>query len=298
MLIDRKQTGWAVGAAIVGAGAVALYMWDAPRHINGPSGSTPLGLTFGIVALALMLFCTALSLKRRAPHWRIGRAQSWLRAHVWLGLLTVLLVGLHGAFRAGGPLTTWLWVLLGVVACSGAFGVMLQQFMPRLLLHGVPGETLAQQIDKQLANIRTLAEQIVIECAGTLTPPKTASIYYDVNEVRPGENPWPTPEPGEPVCRFHRDYLEGFLAGDPRSQLLLRNRSRSLFAALLTMTPPSLHPAIDELEQLCERRRDIVRQRRMMRILHCWLLVHVPATWALIVLTLAHAAVALRWKGF
>ncbi|TVQ61932.1 MAG: hypothetical protein EA379_05840 [Phycisphaerales bacterium] len=294
MLIDRTQSRWALATALIGAAAVAVYLWDAPRHLNGPSGSTAVGITLGSCALAIMLFCAALSLKRRVPHWRIGKAKTWLRAHVWLGLLTVLLVGLHGAFKTGGTLTTLLWVLLGFVTLSGFAGILLQQFLPRLLLHSVPGETLYQQLGRQLENIRTLAEQVVIESAGSLEAPKTAAISADLEYTPPEPD---APEAGEPIARFYRDYLKPFLEGDPGSQLAQTDRAASLFMALRTMTPPRLHGAVDELASLCERRREFQRQRRMMIVLFAWLIVHVPASWALIVLAIVHAVVALRWKG-
>ena len=295
MLIDRTQTRWAVVTIVLGAIATLAYLWDAPRHLNGPGGSTAMGITLGAAALLLMIFCAALSLKRRVPHWRIGKAKTWLRAHVWLGLLTVLLVALHSAFRTGGPLTTWLWLLLGFVTLSGLFGVMLQQFIPRLLLHSVPGETLYQQLGRQLENIHTLAEQVVMEAAGTLEPPKTAVLD-------PGR-PFTLADPesagaAEPLARFYRDYLRDYLEGNPRSQLMQKTRAASLFAALRTMTPPRLHDAVDELAALCARRRELLRQRRMMIVLYAWLLVHVPASWALLLLAIVHAVVALRWKGF
>jgi len=292
---------------VLGVGATLLYLWDGAERGDGSRGGTFLGLVFGGGALAIMLFCAALSLKRRVPHWRIGRAQAWLRGHVWFGLLSVLLVGLHSAFLAGGALTFTLWILLLTVTISGLLGVLLQQFIPRLLLHAVPGETLAQQIERQLTNLRKLAEQIVTEATGTVEPTgvghtttmvrELAAAAYAppaAGEVNP---PAPTPVAPEALRRFHHDYLVPFFRGTPAAPLLSRRRSDSLFAALRTMTAPEQHPHIDELAALCERRRQLLRQRRLMRVLFAWLIVHVPLSWGLLALSILHAVTALRYGG-
>ncbi len=311
MLIDQKQRPMIRAVSILAIGALILYFWDAPRHAQGPSGGSLVGLVFGVAALAVMLFCAAISLKRKVPHWRIGRAQSWMRGHVWLGLLTVLLVALHSAFHVGGSLTLWLWILLLTVTLSGLFGILLQQVIPRLLLHAVPGETLAQQLDRQLTNLRKLAEQAVSEAAGSLEAPApgdTTRLVRDIVGAAPGsaittetaeaatKAALETAAP-EAMRRFHHDYLVPFFRGSPRTPLHSRRRSDSLYAALRTMTTPEQHPLIDELAELTERRRQLLRQRRLMRVLVAWLLVHVPLSWALLALTVLHAVVALRYGG-
>ena len=137
MLLDAKQRPWIVATSLLAVAATVVYFVDAPRHLTGPSGSTAVGLTLGIIAYGIMLFCAALGLKRRVPHWRLGRAQTWLRAHVWLGLLIVVLVALHAAFALGGPFTAALWVMLILVTVSGLVGIFIQQSIPRVLLHSL-----------------------------------------------------------------------------------------------------------------------------------------------------------------
>lgn len=301
MLINRQQWPMIRAVLFMSAAAVALYIWDGAGRPHGPRGGSPLGVTFGVGALAIMIFCAALSLKRRAPHWRIGRAQAWLRGHVWLGLFAVLLVALHSAFHRGGAMTTALWILLGLVTLSGLFGVLLQQFIPRLLLHAVPGETLAQQLDRQFINLRKLAEQVVAEAAGTIDPTETGATTMLVKQVAAAayaskiEGAAQTALGPEAMRRFYHDYLVPFFRGAPGATLASRRRSDSLFAALRTMTPPEQAPHVDELEAICERRRQLIRQRRLMRVLFSWLIVHVPLSWGLLAASAIHAVVALRF---
>ena len=79
LISDRRHVPCLVVTLLLAAVATGLYVWDAPRHLTGPSGSTVVGLALGIVAYAIMLFLVALGLKRRVPHWRLGPAKSWLR---------------------------------------------------------------------------------------------------------------------------------------------------------------------------------------------------------------------------
>ncbi len=288
MLVDRKHIPWAVGTLVAGGAASAWYVSDAPRHLNGPSGSTLVGFTLGSVALAIMLFCTALSLKRKVPHWRTGKASTWLRGHIWLGLLTCLLVGLHAAFRLGGPMTMLLWALLTLVTISGLLGLLIQQFVPRLLLHSVPGETIAQQLQRRLNDLPGLAERVVVQYAGGLD---TAAPPWDDG----GEIPAKPPAGGEPIRRFYLDHLSGHLAGQAGGDLDDAHRAENLFSALHTMTPAHAHAGIAELSSIYHLHRDLCRQRRLMRVLFAWLIVHVPLSWALLVLVMAHAFTALRF---
>lgn len=288
MLIDRSHIPWGLGGALAAGGATWWYLADAPRHLSGPSGSTPVGLTLGAAALGIMLFCAALSLKRKAPHRRLGRASTWMRGHIWLGLLACVLVALHAAFRLGGPATTLLWALLALVTLSGLFGLLLQQVIPRLLLHSVPGETIAQQVERRLRDLSGLAEQVVVRFAGSLDEPAPAWDAADPSASEP-------PAGGEPIHRFHLDHLRGYLSGQAKGEIDDPHRAENLFHALRTMTPGHAHAGVDELEAIYCLRRDLLRQRRLMRVLFAWLLVHVPLSWLLLLLVLAHAVTALRF---
>ena len=69
---------------------------------GGPRGGSAIGLTFGIAGYALMLFAGLLGARKKVPIWRLGRAQTWMRGHFWLGLLSLPLILFHGGFRFAG----------------------------------------------------------------------------------------------------------------------------------------------------------------------------------------------------
>ena len=93
MLIDRhswsQHEPWAVGAALISLAASGWYFWSASGSAAWPGGSSLPGFTFGIAGGLIILFEILLWWRKKVRTWRIGRTQTWLRAHIWLGLLSV-----------------------------------------------------------------------------------------------------------------------------------------------------------------------------------------------------------------
>jgi len=123
-------------------------------------GGTPLGLWFGSISLAIFIFAVLLSLRKKIPLWRVGTVQRWLRAHIWLTILTIPLVILHSGFRLGGPMTTFLMVLYAIVMVSGFYGLFLQHVMPRLMKERLPAETVFEQIPHIRSQLAVAAEKM------------------------------------------------------------------------------------------------------------------------------------------
>src|SRR3954466_9140780 len=123
-------------------------------------GGTPLGLWFGSISLGIFIFAALLSLRKKIPLWRVGTVQRWLRAHIWLTLLTIPLVILHSGFRLGGPMTTLLMGLYAIVMVSGIYGLFLQHLMPRLMKERLPAETVFEQIPHIRSQLAAVAEKM------------------------------------------------------------------------------------------------------------------------------------------
>ena len=91
-----------VASLVVLGVSTAVYITYAARSPSGPSGGSAIGLTFGIIGSAFMLFAGLLAARKKVPVWRLGRAQAWLRGHLWLGLLSLPMIFFHAGFRFGG----------------------------------------------------------------------------------------------------------------------------------------------------------------------------------------------------
>lgn len=123
-------------------------------------GGTPLGLWFGSISLGIFGFAILLSLRKKIPLWRVGTVQRWLRAHIWLTILTIPLVILHSGFRLGGGMTTLLMVLYTIVMVSGFYGLFLQHIMPRLMKERLPAETVYEQIPHIRSQLAAAAQKM------------------------------------------------------------------------------------------------------------------------------------------
>jgi hypothetical protein len=74
--------------------------------------------------------------------------------------------------------------------------------------------------------------------------------------------------------------------------------ARRWFSQLQADLPPELHETLQELNDLCEERRQFNTQLRLHRWLQAWLIFHIPPSIALLVLFVAHVLMALRVVPF
>src|SRR5262245_26146977 len=133
MLIDRSHRRWAIASAAIVAAGLVVYVPYGWRSVP-PSGGSAVGLVFGIVGFARRLYAGLLGAGKNVPVWRLGRAQSWMRGHLWLGTVSFPIIVFHAGFTFGGGLTAVLMWLFVVVVLSGLVGAWLQHTVPRRLL--------------------------------------------------------------------------------------------------------------------------------------------------------------------
>jgi hypothetical protein len=304
-LIDARQRRWIVAAALLGVAATAGYVGSRRGAGHELTGSSLPGLWFGIAAAALMLFEVALNLRKRVPTWRIGRAETWLKGHIWLGLLIVPLVCFHSSFRFHGTLAVALSLLALAVVLSGIYGLALQQFVPRLMAAWAPGETIYEQIPHVVRLLGVEAYETAAAVCGPIAEAadekqESERIHADpklarrVAAYRPAEVPH---EGSDPLRRFYLEMVRPFLRADGRrGPLADAATAERTVEGVCRGLPPSLHDVARDLSDIAAERRDLAVQRRLHHWLHGWLLLHVPLTAALLVLLLAHVVVALRYS--
>ena len=70
--------------------------------------------------------------------------------------------------------------------------------------------------------------------------------------------------------------------------------SQRLFQRHREVLSPSLHGPLQELQSLCDYRREMDQQRRIRLWMNLWMLLHVPVSGMLLVLLLAHIVMSLR----
>ena len=316
MLLDQSHRRWRIIFGAILLMASAAYVPYSRLSPLGPKGGSLPGLIYGIAGIALMLFAALLGLRKRFPVWRIGRAQTWMRGHLWLGLLSVPLVFFHAGFSMGGTLSSVLMVLLVIVAVSGIFGAALQHFMPRMMTQQVQMETIFEQIDSVRQQLSKEAELLINTPASRpenapLQMEKSGDAMADLMAMAAkmeamGVTPnqaatvllvQPAPPVTDSLRTFYELEVKPFLEGprDTTHLLSVPAQARNRFQQLRTMAPPELQETVKDLESICEEARQLERQEKLHHLLHGWLLIHIPLSYALLLLSAVHAVMAFRY---
>jgi len=326
MLLDHSQRGWALASLAIFVASLVLYVFYAWSDPQGPRGGSAIGLLFGVIGFGFMIFAAALGARKRVPTWRLGRAKTWMSGHLWLGLLALPLILFHGGFHFGGTLTQILMWLLIVTVASGVYGALLQNSIPKKMTADIPLETIYDEISHVRGLLREEADRAIESLCGNLGTAKNSAEEVQraggFTALRPiaasavplrtsaavsaGASAAVAPAPeilllGEtesaPLRRFYLEEMRPFLER-PKSRgrrLADKAQASSVFASLRTLLPAAAHNTLSDLEDICDEARQLLRQERLHRLLHGWLLLHIPLSLALILLGTVHAVMALRY---
>jgi hypothetical protein len=326
MRMDKTQRGWALASVailVISAAVYVLYSFDSPQ---GARGGSAMGLAFGVIGFAFMIFAALLGARKRVPTWRVGRAQAWMRGHLWLGFLALPMIFFHGGFHFGGTLTRVLMWLLLITVFSGVFGAALQHYVPRVMTSDVPLETIYDEIGRVRSLLREEADRAVESLCGNLELAKKskeeglrAGGFTGLRTIAASAVPLRTSaavsagasaavaaapeiillseEESAPLRRFYLHEMRPFLERPKQRGQRLGDaaKANSAFAGLHTLLPAAAHASLGDLEDICDEARQLTRQERLHHWLHGWLLLHIPLSLALILLGAIHAVMALRY---
>jgi hypothetical protein len=316
---------WCLLTVVATAAAVAwyvLYGFGAGSW-SWPSGASPPGFAFGVLGGLIILF-EMLLWPRKAwwRGWRLGPTKTWMVAHIWLGLLALPLLVLHGGWHFDVTASTLaaviMWLLVLVVA-SGAFGLLIQNIVPRLMLENVPAETIHAQIGHILDLHRREAERLVAVTCGSAPGREAGNGGFSAKRAndssssmsvatlrrvgwvqgkvaQPGIEPVRVPN-SEALLAFYQDQIEPFLRATSVAKHSLGSSPQAdrLFRELKIRLRAEAHPVVDRLAGLCDQRRQFDLEARLHTWLHAWLGVHVALSVALVLLMFVHIALALKY---
>lgn len=220
----------------------------------------------GIVAAALMLWLFAFGFRKRHYSTTATPVSAWLSAHVYLGVLPLLLVPVHAAFRFGMNVHTLAFVLTAVVVLSGLVGAVLYATIPAELTRNRP----QGKFDELVAEIGA----VDAECRAL-----RAALPHDVAVL-----------------------VDAALATEVGGGWLRSPRQGAMQRALETLRTDQRgdREATDRLLTLIGwRQRTFDRLRRELRLrawLEGWLYVHMPLSFAAVAAITVHVVVVLRYR--
>lgn len=262
---SARELWWALAAIIA---ITAIYL-AVVRSLQGlPAASSLFGHAIGVIGFVLMLMTETLySLRKRSRQARWGRPASWLRFHIFTGLVGAYMVLLHSSFKFNG-LAGIVMLLTVIVVVSGFIGRYIYTAVPRT----ADGAMLeASDLQVQIAASEAELQRWQADRPGLALTLRPATA--------------PSAEQGPLGLVFGRTIA------DWRFRLRWRSQLRRL--------DPASRAAAVQLEALQRRQRTLQRQVASLatarRLLGVWHSVHIPIGLALFTAAFVHVAAAIYY---
>lgn len=250
----------------------ALYGAVITRLRQAPAASGLVGHGLGVVGFVLMLLTESLySLRKRSRWARWGRMSSWLRFHIFTGLVGPYMVLLHTAWHFNG-LAGAATLLTAVVVASGILG--------RYIYTAVPRSADGLELEDEQLRDRVAAAEAQLE--GWLAGQPGGARVAASRLASVGD---PGPQSQSTALVLNRAF------SDRDYQRALRRAGRRLNGVDQQQAR--------ELEALLRQRREVGRQLDSLatarRMLATWHAVHVPLGLALFSVAFVHAVAAVYY---
>jgi hypothetical protein len=260
-------------ACAAAAFSLLLYLVDSPY--GSRYGGSWAGYTLGTAGALLILWLMWFGYRKRSYLKDQGNLVAWLSAHVYLGLSLLVIATLHTGFHFGWNIHTLAYALMCLVIASGGFGVFCYVRYPRLMTENRRGTAMPQM----LGRIAGLNDEL--RTAAMSVDDRTAALVERCVETTSiGGSLWQQLSARYPNCA-----TAAALAG------IAEIPANAAPERVATMR--QLRVLLDEKGQLLARARRDISYKAMMDI---WLYFHVPLSFALLAVLLAHViAVFYLW---
>lgn len=237
----------------------AIYLTVLLRE-GVPAASELFGHSLGVIGFILMLSTETLySLRKRVIRRPLGRLQTWLRFHIFSGIVGPYLVLLHTAWHFRG-LAGVVLLFTMIVVISGFVGRYIYTAVPRTADGMVlEEEAVRSEIDALEVELRRLESQLPEGLGMASLLPYSSGLFSWVVDLRSRVKRW-----------WMRPKLSKQLSEAVEQVIVARRRSRDLRRSL----------------------NSLAAARRMLAVWHS---VHIPLGMALFVTAFFHIGAALYY---
>lgn len=249
-----------------------FYAWNTRYDVALRDVQYFNGWTLAACITIMML----LTLRKRMVILPFGRVRFWLLVHYYLAILTVGAFLVHTRFKLPDSLLEWvLWSLFVLVAVSGIFGALISKYIsPKLEAHG-------ERI--MFERIPVFRNQLAIEAEALAR-----------ESVKDGT---------ASIAKLYVDVLGNFFAG-PRNVLAHLHSSHVPLARLLDELS-SIERYLDDagkarlakMRELVETKNNLDFQYANAGLLRLWPFLHLPPTYALLVIAVVHVILAYAFSA-
>jgi hypothetical protein len=255
---------------------VISYYYYYGTHHTPPSGSTTIGLIYGWLGFLAIVFLMFLGIRKRWHASHLGTVQGWTSSHVYLGLLTLLVIPMHAGFRFGWDVHTLAFALLAIVVLSGMVGIWLYLTIPPKLTQYESG-MLPDKAEAEINQILKEAKSLATGKSGVFERAYSQELARS-RDVKPQ---------GWRLLFRPRD-----AAGS------IAERSREL-RGLVGQVPPAEQDSFSKFSGLMLRKTELeaflASEMRLKNALESWLYVHVPLSLAMSAAVAVHLLVVLYY---
>ncbi len=252
---------------------VAVLAWICYRALQ--VSLAPVALYTGIALFALVLVLTFFNARKKLPFIPLLRGATWLQFHIYTGFFTVLIYFFHTSFRWPAGIFEMLVALAFWIVCiSGFVGIFLSRGLPGKMTKS--GESLLYE------RIPIFREKIQSEI--------TALLLHSEETFNSSTLPDFYQEHARSFIERKPGWLMPFKSADPQYE----NVSTQLKDIERYLSDDELDVAI-ELGDWLDTKRNLDLQFTTQRLLKRWLFVHIPITYSLILLGIAHAFIAVSY---
>jgi hypothetical protein len=255
-------------AAFAGASLIAL---GADRVLRIALHRTQVYSGFALLLVSIGLI--SFNARKKLPFLPLARASTWLQVHIYAGLTASVLFFVHlDGHVPAGALNVTLACLFVAVTVSGIFGLYLSRTLPERLTYC--GESVVFE------RIPALRERLAREMSGLAEKALEAGS-------------------SSAIADFYRARLQDYFAGS-RNRLSHVLRSTRPKARLLAQADAMRRylgaeeeHLLGEVIELIELKDNLDAQLALQSVLKGWLFVHIPLSYALLLVAVVHGLVAL-----
>lgn len=231
----------------------------------------------GYLLWAIVMVLASLNLRKRLTMLPLGPVATWLQVHIYLGLFSAILLGVHVGWRLpNGYLETTLFATFMMTFVSGLSGLYLTRTAPAALARAGQ-EVVYERIPEIRTRLARQSQQAVLASVAATGSTTLADFYmlrlydYFVTRRSVGFMFRPTSRVRRQLLRSLRD-LQRYLNAQERTS------SERLFGMVRQKDDLDFHDA---------------RQR----LLKLWLFFHIGMTCLLVILGTLHGLVAMAHRG-
>ena len=166
-LLGWRRYRYGKWALLLGALAIVLYASQGASSGQPPNGGTWQGYVLGTVGAILIVWLSALGVRKRRYRSTSGTVQGWTSAHIYLGGMLLLVATLHCAAQFGWNVHTLAYVLMCLVLVSGFYGLYAYLHIPGRLAANSAGKERAVWL-QELAELDDRIRNVVEGCDAQL----------------------------------------------------------------------------------------------------------------------------------